>query len=68
MNSPLKAARLRRGETLQKVADAIGTDTGNLSRIERGQTPNTPLTKKILAYFAGEVSEVQLLQPREGAS
>jgi transcriptional regulator with XRE-family HTH domain len=62
MDSPLKAARLRRGETLQQVADAIGSNTGNLSRIERGQVPNSKLTAKIIAYFGGEISEFQLLQ------
>ena len=35
MNSPLKQARLKHEKTLQEVADAVGIDTGNLSRIER---------------------------------
>lgn len=63
MTSPLKAARLRRGETLQEVADAIGSNSGNLSRIERGQVPNSDLTAKIVAHFGGEISELHLLQP-----
>lgn len=62
--TPLKSTRLRRGLTLQDVADAIGSNTGNLSRVERGQIPNKKLTDKLVAYFGGELTETQLLCPQ----
>jgi transcriptional regulator with XRE-family HTH domain len=59
MISPLKKARLSREQTLQFVADAVGIDTGNLSRIERGiQVPSKDLTEKLAQYFDGEDGEI----------
>ncbi len=69
MISPLRAARESRGETLQTVAIAVGIDPGNLSRIERGtQTPSKDLTEKLVAYFGGEVNEVQVIFPERFAA
>lgn len=68
MNSPLKQARRHRKMTLQQVANAVGIDTGNLSRIERGQqTPSKKLTEKLVAFFDREVTEVQILFPERFA-
>lgn len=64
MNSPLKQVRLKREKTLQEVADAVGTDTGNLSRIERGQqVPSKVMAEKLAQYFGNEVTETQIIYP-----
>lgn len=64
MTSPLKTARLKRELTLQLVADAVGIDTGNLSRIERGtQVPSKDLAEKLSKFFDGEVDEIQIIYP-----
>lgn len=64
MISPLKQVRLKREQTLQFVADAVGIDTGNLSRIERGlQVPTKDLTEKLAKFFDNEVTETQIIYP-----
>lgn len=64
MNSPLKLARIKHGLTLQQVADAIDIDTGNLSRIERGQqVPNKKLAEKLAKFFDDDVTETQIIYP-----
>lgn len=68
MNSPLKQARLDRGLTLEHVASAVGIDTGNLSRIERGQVPSKKRAEALAKFFAGAVTETQIIyqeQPTE---
>lgn len=68
MNSPLKQVRLKLKKSLQEVADAVGTDTGNLSRIERGiQVPSKDLTEKLARYFNNEVTETQIIYPERFA-
>ena len=50
--------------TLNALAKKVGSDVGNLSRIERGvQTPNAQLAERICNVFPGEVSELQLIYP-----
>lgn len=50
--------------TLNALAKKVGSDVGNLSRIERGvQTPNAHLAERICSEFDGEVSELQLIYP-----
>ena len=69
MTSPLKKARLKRELTLQQVANEVGIDTGNLSRIERGiQVPSKDLTEKLAQYFNGEVTETQIIYPERFAA
>ena len=69
MISPLRVARESRGETLQAVAIAIGVDPGNLSRIERGtQTPSKDLIERLVRYYGGEVSEVEIIFPERFAA
>jgi transcriptional regulator with XRE-family HTH domain len=64
MKSPLRQAREKRGMTLGALALKVGSDVGNLSRIERGvQIPNAQLAERICAEFDGEVSELQLIYP-----
>jgi transcriptional regulator with XRE-family HTH domain len=62
--SPLRKIRKLLGQTLQHVADATNTDTGNLSRIERGdQTPSKDLTERLVRHFGGAICEMQILFP-----
>ena len=64
MTSPLKRARLAHGLTLEQVATAVGIDTGNLSRIERGaQVPSVARTARLAKFFAGAVTETQIINP-----
>jgi transcriptional regulator with XRE-family HTH domain len=64
MKSPLRVAREKRGMTLNALAKIVGSDVGNLSRIERGvQTPNAQLAERICREFDGEINELQLIYP-----
>jgi transcriptional regulator with XRE-family HTH domain len=68
MISPLKKARLKRELTLQQVANEVGIDTGNLSRIERGlQIPSKELAEKLVKFFDNEVTETQIIYPERFA-
>jgi DNA-binding XRE family transcriptional regulator len=65
MKSPLRVAREKREMTLGMLAVLVGSDVGNLSRIERGvQTPSPDLAEKICKQFDGEVNELQLIYPQ----
>lgn len=69
MNSPLKLIRLKREKTLQEVSAAVGSDTGNLSRIERGlQVPSKDMTERLVKYFGGEITETQIIYPERFAT
>lgn len=68
MISPLKRARLARGLTLEQVASAVGIDTGNLSRIERGaQVPSVKRTDALVKYYDNEITETQIIYPERFA-
>lgn len=65
---PLKAARKKRGITLIDLGNKVGSNSGNLSRIERfEQTPSLGLAERIAALFAGELTEMHLLYPERYA-
>lgn len=52
----LREARLAKNETLAAVAEAVDTDVGNLSRIERGeQIPQRDLARRLFDHFEGSV-------------
>ena len=69
MTTPLRQARERRNLTIQQVAAAVGIDSGNLSRIERGlQVPSKELTEKLAKYFGGEITELQIIYPERFAA
>jgi len=69
MTSPLKQARLKRELTLQHVANEVGIDTGNLSRIERGlQIPSKELAEKLVKFFDNEITETQIIYPERIAA
>lgn len=62
--TPLRSIRSRRGLSLATVASAVGTDIGNLSRIETNvQRPSLELAEKLAQFFNGEINEMQLLYP-----
>lgn len=62
MKTLLREARMKRQQTLQEVADATGTDTGNLSRIERGQqVPSQSLAVRLTQFFDNEITETQVM-------
>jgi transcriptional regulator with XRE-family HTH domain len=64
MITPLRRVREQRGQTIQQVAVAVGVDSGNLSRIERGvQVPGRELTEKLAKYFENEVTETEIIYP-----
>lgn len=67
--TPLKQARIEKGWCLADVVAqvrAIGdsTDTGNLSRIERGiQRPSIGLAESLCKVFGGDLTEIHILYP-----
>lgn len=64
MHPPVKAARLKCGQTLTQVAEAVGTDAGNLSRIENGkQRPSPDMAEKLARHFGYAITEIQILYP-----
>jgi transcriptional regulator with XRE-family HTH domain len=64
MSSPLKALRLKRSQTLQVVATAVGTDAGNISRIENGKQKASPaMAERLAKHFGYAITEIQILYP-----
>ncbi|GFZ74826.1 hypothetical protein ALQ93_200185 [Pseudomonas syringae pv. pisi] len=68
--TPLKKARTARGWTLTEVSNRLAdvgadrTDTGNLSRVERGeQRASTALAENLCRIFDGEITELHILYP-----
>ena len=62
--NPIRQARADRGLTLRNVADVVGTDPGNLSRIERGeQSPSLELARDLADFYGLPVE--QILYPVE---
>lgn len=58
----IRALRKARGLTLKEVADEIGTDPGNLSRIERGvQPPGIALAKSLASFYCITLEHVYSL-------
>lgn len=67
--TPLKKARTGKGWTLTDVVSRLSelgdnTDTGNLSRIERGkQRASASLAESLCKVFGGQVTEIHILYP-----
>lgn len=62
--TPLKTIRMRRGSTLAEVAAAVGTNAGNLSRIENGkQRASAAIAEKLAKYFGYSLTEIQIIYP-----
>jgi transcriptional regulator with XRE-family HTH domain len=64
MKSPLRRVREAKGQTIVEVCRAVGTDPGNLSRIENGkQRASTEVAEKLAKHFAGDITEMEILYP-----
>ncbi|HGH3665131.1 TPA: helix-turn-helix transcriptional regulator [Acinetobacter baumannii] len=64
MSTPLRQIRLKNNYSLAEVAAAVGSDAGNLSRIEKGnQKPSLQLATDLSKFFNEEISELELLYP-----
>lgn len=62
--TPLKAMRKARSQTLEVVAAAVGTDAGNLSRIENNKQKASPeMAEKLAKHFGYAITEIQILYP-----
>ena len=62
--TPLEAARAKRGLTLSEVAAAVDTHVGNLTRIERGlQLPRRDLARRLHAFYRGRVRLANIYDP-----
>ncbi|MEE5046288.1 helix-turn-helix transcriptional regulator [Pseudomonas alliivorans] len=73
--TPLKQARIKRGWTLTEVSarlvslGADRVDTGNLSRIERGnQRASATLAESLTKVFEGDITEIHVLYPERFTS
>ncbi len=56
--------RKSRGLSLAAVAEQVGTDAGNLSRIERGeQPPKRDLARALHGYYGGAVPLAECYDP-----
>lgn len=63
-STPLHAIRKRREKTLAEVAQAVGTDAGNLSRIENGKQQASPaLAERLARHFGYAITEIEILYP-----
>lgn len=64
MKSPLRVVREAAGQTIVEVSRAVGTDPGNLSRIENGkQRASTEMAEKLSKHFGGAITEMEILYP-----
>lgn len=64
MGSLIREIRKRKGQTLAQVAEAVGTDAGNMSRIENGrQKASLAMAAKLASHFDYEITEMQILYP-----
>lgn len=60
----LRAERKRRGLTVAAVADAVGYDPSNLSRLELGQqTPPRDVARALHRFYRGRVSLADVYDP-----
>lgn len=62
--TPLRVARRRREMTLAELADQVGVDHSNLSRIERGlQQASARTAERLVKALGGAVTELEVLYP-----
>jgi transcriptional regulator with XRE-family HTH domain len=63
--TPLKIARRQQHKTLADLAAEVGTDAGNLSRIENGkQSASLELAEKLVKALGYAVTEIHILYPQ----
>lgn len=64
VDTKLTQMRKSRGLSLSDLADSVGTDRTNLSRVERGlQIPNRQLARKLYAFYEGTVELGAIYDP-----
>ena len=64
----LKHIRVSRGLMLKDVAQQVGTDAGNLSRIEQGkQNPSLALARKLASLYGISLDDIFGPTPQEAA-
>lgn len=64
METPLRRLRKARGLTLKAVAEAVSSDTGNLSHFERRtRYPSREMAEQLVKFFGPPLDELQLLYP-----
>ena len=64
MAKTLREIREKRKLTLAEVAREVGTDAGNLSRIETGsQVPSRDLARGLYSFYDGKVSLAAIYDP-----
>lgn len=64
--SPLRSVRIKKKVTLEQLAKAVGSNVGNLSRIERGiYSPRKNLAEKIAKYFNYEINVFEITWPEK---
>ena len=62
--TPLKRARIERGDSIRVVAAAVKTNPGNLCRIENArQKPSPDLAERLALHFGHAITELQILYP-----
>lgn len=62
--TPLRTMRHIRGLSLEIVAKAIGSDTGNLSRIETGaQVAGKDIAARLVTFYAPCIDELHVIYP-----
>ena len=63
-STPLRRLRLSRHLTLKHVAEAVGLDTGNLSRIEAGKQKSPDMAERLVTFYGRDaIDELQILYP-----
>lgn len=64
VDSKLTVLRKSRGLSLTDVAEVVGTDRTNLSRIERGQQlPNRTIARALYRLYDGAISLGEIYDP-----
>lgn len=64
MRTPLRRIRIEKKYSLAEVASAVGSDAGNLSRIEKAtQRPSLKLAEELVKFFNFEITELEILYP-----
>lgn len=65
MQSPLRNLRKSQCLTLSYVANLVGIDPANLSRIERGQQiASLDVAERLVKFYSGQIDELQILYPQ----
>ncbi|MGL4478241.1 MAG: helix-turn-helix domain-containing protein [Aeromonas veronii] len=59
----LRQERLRRRLTIIEVAEAVGVNQSNLSRIEHGQTPSQAVARALFKFYRGRVALGDVYDP-----